>query len=82
MSDLSSGHDITVREFEPHDGLCAVIVEPAWDPFSFCLPLPHSFSLFLSLSFRKINKTLKTIFKKMKWLLIVNHSFSLSLSKK
>ena len=39
--DLSSGHDLTVREFEPHVGLCAGGVEPAWDFVSpsFC-PYP------------------------------------------
>ena len=32
--DLSSGHDLTVREFKPHIGLCADGVEPAWDSVS------------------------------------------------
>ena len=32
--DFSSGHDITVHEFEPHIGLCADSAEPAWDPLS------------------------------------------------
>ena len=27
--DFGSGHDLTVREFEPHDGLCADSGEPA-----------------------------------------------------
>ena len=51
--DFSSGHDLTVHEFEPHIGLCADSVEPAWDsPFlSLSVPLP----LMLSLSL-KINK--------------------------
>ena len=29
MSDLGSGHDLMVREFEPHVGLCADSSEPA-----------------------------------------------------
>ena len=32
--DFSSGHDLTVREFEPRVGLCAGSVEPAWDYLS------------------------------------------------
>ena len=28
---VSSGHDLTVREFGPHFGLCPDCVEPAWD---------------------------------------------------
>ena len=45
--DFSSGHELTVREFQPHVGLCADSVESAWDSLSLC-PSP-SFSL-------KINK--------------------------
>ena len=29
--DFGSGHDLTVREFEPRVGLCADNTEPAWD---------------------------------------------------
>ena len=32
--DLGSGHDLTVRELEPHVGLCADSTEPAWDSVS------------------------------------------------
>ena len=35
--DFGSGHDLPVRGFEPHVGLCADGVEPAWDSLS--LPL-------------------------------------------
>ena len=52
--DFGSGHDLNVREFEPHIGLCAVRVESAWEPVSLPLsapPLPSS-----SLSLPKINK--------------------------
>ena len=28
--DFGSGHDLTVHGFEPHVGLCADSVEPAW----------------------------------------------------
>ena len=48
--DFGSGHDLTVRETEPHIGLCVDSAEPAWDalylPLS--LPLPCSPSLSLS----------------------------------
>ena len=29
--DFSSGHDLTVGEFEPRVGLCADSLEPVWD---------------------------------------------------
>ena len=38
--DFGSGHDLTVREFEPHFGLCVDSTEPAWDSFSPSMPLP------------------------------------------
>ena len=54
--DFSSGHDLTVRGFEPHLGLCTDSAEPAWDSLSLPLSLPfpclHTRSLSLSL---KIN---------------------------
>ena len=31
--DFGSGHGLTVRELEPHIGLCADSVEPAWEMF-------------------------------------------------
>ena len=37
--DFGSGHDLTVREFEPHIGLRTDSVEPAWDSLSPSLPL-------------------------------------------
>ena len=43
MSDFSSGHDLTVREFEPGVGLCADSSEPG-ACFRFCVSL----SLYLS----------------------------------
>ena len=47
--DFSSGHDLTVHEFEPH--ICAVSTEPAWDSLSPRLfAPPHSNSLSLPLS--------------------------------
>ena len=30
---FSSGHDLRVRELEPHIGLCTDSTEPAWDIF-------------------------------------------------
>ena len=44
--DFNSGHDLTVHDFEPRDGLCTDGVEPAWYSLS---PLSCSLSL-------KINK--------------------------
>ena len=44
--DFSSGHDLTVREFEPHTGLCADNAEPAWDSLSLpSLSVPALFVL-------------------------------------
>ena len=60
--DFSSGHDLTVCEFEPHMGLCADSSEPAWDSLSPSLSAPPPLTLSISLS--KINK-LKKIFLKM-----------------
>ena len=57
-----SGHELTVRVFEPHVRLCADSEAPVWDslPLSFSLPLPTSFPLSLSLSLSKqINKLKK-----------------------
>ena len=61
---FGSGHDLTVRGFEPRVGLCADSMGPAWDPLSppFSLPFPtHVYMLALSLSLSlslslKINK--------------------------
>ena len=57
--DFSSGHDLTVCEFEPHIGLCADSAEPAWDSLSLPLSLPLP-PLICSVSLSQINK-LKTI---------------------
>ena len=32
--DLGSGHDLMIREFQPHVGLCAYSLEPAGDSLS------------------------------------------------
>ena len=48
--DFGSGHDLTVCGFEPHVGLCADSVEPAWDSLSVSLPFPCSRSRKSSLS--------------------------------
>ena len=58
VSDFSSGHDLTVCEFEPRVGLCADSSEPG-ACFGFCVSLslpalPRSHSVSLALS--KINK--------------------------
>ena len=63
-SHFSSGHDLTVREFKPHVGLCADRSEPG-ACFRFCLSLSlslcHSPARILSLK-NKI-KTLKKLHK-------------------
>ena len=53
--DFSSGHDLTVHEFEPCVRLCADSVEPAWDSLSLSLSLSAPPLLILSLSL-KLNK--------------------------
>ena len=45
-----SGHDLTVREFQPRFGLSAVSPEPASDPLSPLSLFPTSLSLSLSFS--------------------------------
>lgn len=47
--DFGSGHDLTADEIEPHIGLCADSVEPAWD-LSLYPSSTHVHSLSLSLS--------------------------------
>ena len=68
MSNISSGHDLTVREFEPCVGICAdsQSLEPASDSVSpsLSLPLPSSHSVSLSLSLKNKHETkFKKIFK-------------------
>ena len=62
-SDFSSGHNLTVREFDPKLGsvLTAQSLEPASDSVSPSLSAPPQLALSRSLS--KINKTLKIFFK-------------------
>ena len=43
--DFSSGHDLAVRGIEPHLGLHADSVEPAWDSLSPALSAPPLLSL-------------------------------------
>ena len=51
--DFGSGRDLTVCELEPHIGLWADIMEPAWDSVSLSLSAPSLLSLSI---FLKINK--------------------------
>ena len=64
VSDFGSGHDLTVREFEPRVRLCADSSEPG-TCFGFCLSLSLPLSLLLpcshAVSLSKINKDLKKI---------------------
>ena len=46
--DLSQGHDLTAREFEPCIGLCTDGAEPSWDFLSPCLSAPPLLSLSLA----------------------------------
>ena len=42
---LGSGHDLMVREFEPHAGFQAAGAEPAWNSgFLSAPPPPHALS--------------------------------------
>ena len=52
---FSSGHDLTVHEFEPHVGLCADSVGPAWDSLSPFLAGPSLFTYLPTFSLSKIN---------------------------
>ena len=47
---FSSGHDLTICEFELHLEPCAVRVEPVWDSLSLSLPLPCLGSLSLKIN--------------------------------
>ena len=49
--DFGSGHDLTIREFEPHIRLCADNAESAWHSLS--IPLSLFLLLVLSLSLSK-----------------------------
>ena len=50
---LGSGHDLTVRKFEPRIGLCADSAEPVWDSLSPSLPAPPLLVLSLKINKRK-----------------------------
>ena len=55
--DFGSGHDLMVREFEPHIRFCADNAEPAWDSLSpLSLSAPLSLILPLSFSLSKIKE--------------------------
>ena len=64
-SGFGSGHDLTVRGFEPRVGLCADSSEPG-ACFGFCVSLflCPSFARALSLSVSKVNKPQKELFFK------------------
>ena len=40
--DVGLGHDLVVHGIEPHVGLCADRMEPAWDSLPLSLPLSLS----------------------------------------
>ena len=67
---FSSGHDLTVHEIEPHVGLCAHRVEPAWNSLSppLCPSSAHMRSLPQNKYLKKINIIEE---KKAEWYLIV-----------
>ena len=46
--DFGSGHDLTVCRFEPHIGVCADGMEPAWDSQSPSLFAPPPLACSLS----------------------------------
>ena len=45
---LGSGHDLTVREFDPCIGLCAHSIESAWDSVSLAFSAPPALTCSLS----------------------------------
>ena len=51
--DFGSRHGLMIRGIEPHVGLCADSVEPAWDSLSLSVSAPPLHARALSL---KINK--------------------------
>ena len=53
---FGSGHDLTVREFEPHVGLCVGSVDPAWGSLFLSLCPSPAFALSLKINL-KTNKT-------------------------
>ena len=55
-SNFGSGHDLTVREFEPCIGLCADSSEPASDSVSHSFSAPPSLMFCLSISLSTIKK--------------------------
>ena len=65
---FSSGHDLTVHEFEPHIGVCADGAQSAWDflPVPLCPSPAHT----LSLSKIKMKKILNYLFNYFKSLFI------------
>ena len=60
---LASGHDLAVREFEPHVGLCADSSEPA-ACFGFCVWLSLPLPCLCSVSVPEINKLKKKKLKR------------------
>ena len=55
MLGFSSGHDLTVCEFEPRVRLRAVNADPAWDSFSDSLSVSLSQNKRINLKKKKIN---------------------------
>ena len=54
---FGSGHDLTICEFESHNGLSAVSIEPASDPLSPSLSAPPQLMCMISrINIKKINK--------------------------
>ena len=54
--DFSSGHDLTVYEFEPRIGFCTLSAEPSWGSLSPSLSAPPLFPCSLSLKMNKLKK--------------------------
>ena len=52
-ADFGSGHDLAVRGFEPHVGLCADSAEPAWDFLFLSLCTSPALSLSLKINIKK-----------------------------
>ena len=56
VSDFGPGHDLTVCEFEPHNGLSAVSTDSSWVTLSLCPSPDHEDSISVSLSLSLKNK--------------------------
>ena len=72
--DFGSGHDLMVREFEPHIRLSAVSTEPAWDPLSPSLSAPPPLMLFLKINLKAFEKCVESLLCVRDWDMVLNET--------